>query len=331
MIQQVHSRPHVYLIQVDLPDNPLRTLNVYILRAGGHSLVIDTGFNRPECRAALLAGLEELKLDWDRTALFLTHLHSDHIGLVHLFLKRGCPIYMSRIDHAIACLPHSARWSGLEYIFHREGFPQALIARQDMENQARVYAPEIPFPVTEVEDRDRLQVGPCELVCIHTPGHTPGHMVLYQPKEQILFSGDHVLFHITPNISKWEGVPDALADYLNSLSMMKKFPVRHIFPAHRTLEGDFYRRLNELACHHANRLKELLCTVEACPGASAYELAGRLTWSARGLGWEYFPPHQKWFAMGETLAHLDYLTARNQIVRTVQSDRISYYIKSCYY
>ena len=37
-----------------------------------------------------------------------------------------------------------------------------------------------------------------------------------------------------------------------------------------------------------------------------------ITWSARGLGWEQFPPHQKWFAMGETLAHTLYLSAFNQ-------------------
>ena len=66
-----------------------------------------------------------------------------------------------------------------------------------------------------------LQLAGLELRCIHTPGHTPGHMVLYLPRQRLLFSGDHILFDITPNIAVWSTVPHSLADYLASLDKLR--------------------------------------------------------------------------------------------------------------
>ena len=100
MIQQVHSHPDIYRIRVDLPDNPLQYLNAYVIKGVSGNLVIDTGFNRPECKRALCQGLQELgiRLQAD-TALFITHLHADHSGLVGLFAQAGCPIYMHPVDY----------------------------------------------------------------------------------------------------------------------------------------------------------------------------------------------------------------------------------------
>lgn len=94
MIEKLHTSPDVYRIRVVLPDNPLQYLNAYVIKGKTENLVIDTGFNRPECQDALCRGLEELGIEFRHTSLFLTHLHADHTGLVGLFAKEGCPIYM---------------------------------------------------------------------------------------------------------------------------------------------------------------------------------------------------------------------------------------------
>ena len=78
MLTKVYNEPRIFQIDVPLPDNPLRNLNCYVVQDRGENLIIDTGFNRPECREALLAGLAELDANWEKTNLFLTHLHSDH-------------------------------------------------------------------------------------------------------------------------------------------------------------------------------------------------------------------------------------------------------------
>lgn len=70
MIEKLHASPDVYRIRVVLPDNPLQYLNAYVIKGKSENLVIDTGFNRPECREALCRGLEELGIDLRHTSLF---------------------------------------------------------------------------------------------------------------------------------------------------------------------------------------------------------------------------------------------------------------------
>ena len=68
----------IYRIGIPLPGNPLKELNSYFIRGEESDLLIDTGFRKEECRAALKAGLEELGADIERLDVLLTHLHSDH-------------------------------------------------------------------------------------------------------------------------------------------------------------------------------------------------------------------------------------------------------------
>jgi glyoxylase-like metal-dependent hydrolase (beta-lactamase superfamily II) len=68
---------NIYRIFVPLPKNPLKNLNAYLIK-GEKNLLIDTGFNMPECRRALMEGLSELDAEPGKTDIFLTHLHSDH-------------------------------------------------------------------------------------------------------------------------------------------------------------------------------------------------------------------------------------------------------------
>lgn len=316
MVTKVWDDPAVFDIQVDLPDNPLRSLNVYVITTPRQNLLIDTGFNRGECRAALWAGIRELELDLKKTSVFLTHLHSDHTGLAGDFAQRGCPIYMGRIDYEyLSRSIKSGNMAFIEGLFRSEGFPDDVLARQDGENQARRYRVREIFPARLVDDGSVIMLDGLEIRCVHTPGHTPGHMALYLPQRQLLFAGDHILFDITPNISVWKGAPHSLEDYLASLDKIRTLAVRAAFPAHRHGESDVYRRIDALQAHHRDRLAEISRAVEAHPGSTAYQIAGLITWSARGLGWDQFPPHQKWFAMGETLAHLQYLTDHGRILR----------------
>ena len=51
---------NIYKKEIPLPENPLRYINVYIIK-GEKTLVVDTGFNRPECEEALMEALAELE------------------------------------------------------------------------------------------------------------------------------------------------------------------------------------------------------------------------------------------------------------------------------
>lgn len=326
MVTKVWDNPTVFSIEVDLPQNPLRLLNVYVIVTPEQNLLVDTGFNRIECREALWDGIRELDLDLEKTSVFLTHLHSNHTGLAEDFVLQGCPIYMGRIDYAyLKEMKTGNHLSDVEGLFRQEGFPEEMLARQSLENQGRRYSVSELFPALLVDDGSIIRLGDLEVRCIHTPGHTPGHMVLYLPQKQLLLSGDHILFDITPNIAVWNGVPRSLEDYLESLDKIRGLKIQATFPAHRHGESDVYRRIDALQKHHQERLEEIGQVVETHPGCSAYQIAGMITWSARNLVWEQFPPHQKWFAMGETLAHLQYLCNHGQILRSKESKQVYYY------
>ncbi len=89
--------------------------------------------------------------------------------------------------------------------------------------------------------------------------------------------------------------------------------MRRAFSAHRQVEGDLARRIDELRLHHAHRLDEAAEAVSFFGEAAVCQVASRMTWSIRAKDWNDFPVSQKWFAVGETHAHLEYLRLRGRI------------------
>lgn len=71
-------------------------------------------------------------------------------------------------------------------------------------------------------DGDRFSYGGYTFQAILTPGHTPGHMVLWEEAHGILLLGDHVLFDITPNITVWPSYANPLGGYLDSLALVRR-------------------------------------------------------------------------------------------------------------
>lgn len=75
-------------------------------------------------------------------------------------------------------------------------------------------------------------------------------------------------------------------------------------PGHRR-PGALAPRVDALLEHHAHRLDELTAILRARPGSTAYEAAAHMTWNIRSRSWDDFPLAQKWFAVGECIAHLE--------------------------
>ena len=315
---------NIYSFPIPLPDNPLRWLNCYVVkgREGERSLLIDTGFNRSECFEALMQGMEELGLKPEDTDIFLTHLHSDHTGNAPKLHEMGSRIIISTIDKARL---HKARWSGRMQLFQREGMPATLVDEVHRSNPGMLYAPDL-FDAIEVSNGDMLSYGGYDFRCLHTPGHTPGHMCLFDKKARLLFSGDHVLFDISPNICVWEGFTDAVGTYMESLKMVMELDVDICLPAHRNRgEVTMAERAQKLIEHHIRRLNETERLIGENPGINAYDLAGLMSWRIRARSWDEFPPAQKNFALLETLAHIDYLLIRGKFQRKMLENSVNGY------
>ena len=304
------------LWRLDIPmvGNPLKNLNSYLL-VGERSLLIDTGFRQQPCREAMERQLAETQVDRDRLDIFCTHLHSDHTGLAPELVRPGCRIFIGQIDGpGLRRAAARDTWAELNRAYILDGFTQEQMDLLWGTNPAKTAAP--PWReglYTELPDGAELRYGGHTLRCVLTPGHTPGHLCLYDPEARRLFCGDHVLFHITPNICRWQGVRDSLGDYLASLDRTAELDVAELYPAHRAETGDLRQRTAELKAHHARRLEDALRTVTETPGLTAYEIAGRMAWSIRCRNWAEFPLTQKYFAVGEALAHLDHLEVQGAV------------------
>lgn len=120
------------------------------------------------------------------------------------------------------------------------------------------------------------------------------------------------MFDITPNITGWRELDDALGSYLSSLRAIDKYDVRLALPGHRET-GDFHQRIANLLGHHEARLEESLKVCRENPGATSYELAGKMNWKIRCNSWEDFPLGQKWFAVGEAYSHLRHLETLGKV------------------
>lgn len=318
--------PNLYRLPVPLPGNPLKELNAYLIRGRDRCLLVDTGFRQEACRQALFAQLKELGLGPGDVDVLLTHLHSDHSGLAPEAAGERGTIYISEVDRpALDCTgeQRAHRWDGLTARFADEGFPPDLLADMEHTNPARSMAPPESGRYESLTDGQVLEAGGFALRCLLMPGHTPGQMCFWLEKEGLMFLGDHVLFDITPNITAWPALPDALGAYLESLDRIRAYAPVRALPGHRG-PGDLAARVDQLKEHQRLRLEEALKAVREHPGAGAYELAGYMTWKIRARNWEEFPVAQKWFAVGECMSHLDRLVAQGCVACRTEGGRNRY-------
>ena len=317
---------NLYTIPVPLPGNPLKNLNVYLL-AGERNLLIDTGFHLDACREALLAGLRELRVDMDRTDIFLTHLHSDHTGLAPDIAGPNTRIFIGEKD--LSHMPGSHgdfSWADSDRRFAAEGFPWPLLRELVERNPAQGLSPVPHDDYIPVSDGQIFSYGGHRFQAIWTPGHTPGHMILWEEETGICILGDHVLFDITPNVTRWHGVTDSLGDYLHALEQVRTLPVTLPLPAHRAVHTAFQDRCDALIAHHSRRCREVLRILRDGGSMTAWDIAAGMTWRIRARNWSEFPTPQKWFAVGEAMAHLDHLIALGLVARQPSKPFVTYHL-----
>lgn len=317
----------IYRIKIDLPKTPLKSLNVYLIR-GERNLLFDTGFNVESCYRELADELDELGVDLGKTDIFVSHLHSDHSGLAYRLQREGTRVYISETDFAFMDVDRMVEgWKEFDRVFLCNGFPEDELALLPTENVARSFSAPRNCGFTFVNDGDTLEYGGRRLTVAGSPGHTPGHLCLYDEADSLCFLADHVLFDITPNIAVWPGTKDSLADYFDSLKKFKTFNIKTPLPGHREVSGTVNERADAIIAHHGVRLEEALSVVAAADGLTAYEIAPKMSWRIRAKSWDEFPTGQKWFATSETLAHLEYLENRGEIERYEEDGKYKYMLR----
>jgi glyoxylase-like metal-dependent hydrolase (beta-lactamase superfamily II) len=322
MIEEI--LPGLWRIEVPLPDNPLKSINSYLIKGEGRFLIIDTGMNVKESIAALSAGLKKLEVDLEKVDFFITHLHHDHMGLLSTLATEKSKVYFNQPETPIVKeLANNSRWDKLVAIYASNGLPTADFSGPSTGGISHLYGPKLAADITILRDGEILETGGYKFRCILTPGHSPGHMCLYEEEKKILFSGDHILFDITPHISFWPDLDNSLKHYLDSLDKIYPLDVKLVLPGHRNRQNNHRARIKALKHHHQNRLGEITKALEDGE-SNAYQVASHITWEINVKSWEHFPVAQKYFATGEAISHLEYLAAENKIMKRVVGGKTLY-------
>lgn len=295
------------IISLSIPNPFFEGRNsVYVIDADPITL-IDTGVATDKAFGALCAGLDEHGLSVGQIQrVVLTHKHIDHIGNAwRIQQANGAEICM-HVEEAGSLAkvdPDNHRFS--QMVTERLAVWRTPSGALPDTSASRMPSWQLqPATARALQDGDIIPFAEGGLRVIHTPGHTMGSVCLQWGR--ILFTGDHVLQAMSPNIGagdmRRQGM---LARYLESLRRVQDECGDCVaYPGHGSSFERMADRCAELSRHHEQRLEKILGLLQAGP-QTVYEVACQL----------FGPMDDFHLVLGcaEANSHLELLQQRNAI------------------
>ncbi|MCC6196893.1 MAG: MBL fold metallo-hydrolase [Burkholderiales bacterium] len=309
--------PGIRWLRMPLPF-ALDHINLWLLDEGDGFTLIDTGFGDTATRAlwqrhfdATLSGKPILRI-------VATHCHPDHLGNAAWLAQRfGCAVTMTHGEfvsaHAIIDerAAHGSR-DTLE-LFRLHGMAdEDIAALAALGNRYKRGVPEAPRSYDRILDGDLVAAGGQRWRVMAGYGHSSEHASLYAKEVAVLISGDMLLPKISTNVAVWPADPegDPLGRFLRSLASFEALPdTTLVLPSHGMPFRGIATRVAQLRAHHEARLAELF---DAVSGSTAPMSAAQLV---PVLFRRDLDVHQRFFAMGEAIAHLNHLWRGGRIRR----------------
>jgi glyoxylase-like metal-dependent hydrolase (beta-lactamase superfamily II) len=170
-------------------------------------------------------------------------------------------------------------------------------------------------PSVQLDGAELLEMGRRQLRVEWTPGHSPGHICLYDRQDRLLFAGDHMLPDLSPNIGLHpQSTPDPLHEYLDGLERMAALEPGLILPGHGRPFNGAPARVRVLVAHHRRRLEQIV-EIVGTGKVTGWEVALEL-WGPRDNLYE------KRLALQEALAHLQALAVDDRVRKSVTPDSV---------
>jgi len=305
----------IYMITLPMPFR-LKHVNIFAFLEKDGFTLIDTGPNLSGVLPALEASLGEIdRRVEDCRRILITHFHMDHCGLAGLIADRsGASIWLSEIEEQTirTFAREEERASRLRRFGLEHGLDQGTLDTVIQVFSAFRTATS-PFTATGLlADGDRLNVGGRVVEVVATPGHSRGHISFHLPKGRFLIAGDHILPHITPNLSPDLMAPDfhPLESFLASLARVEELPVAMVCPAHGRPFSDLKGRVAGMREHHRERSQLALQAVTA--GERTSDDVSRFIFG------DDLPPFDRLLALNETYVHLIELERSSSIRRKMR-------------
>ncbi|AQU83702.1 MULTISPECIES: MBL fold metallo-hydrolase [unclassified Halomonas] len=213
---------------------PFYRCNIWHVQGSKRGMVVDFGLGAVPLRQ-YVALLSERNL-----LAVASHTHFDHIGAAHEF--DCCHVHAAEAEILIS--PDNARTLADQFL--GDDMFEALPSKPYSHKRYHITAPQMVRPL---EDGEILDLGNRQWEVIHTPGHSPGGIALWEAATQTLISGD--LIYDGPLIEDlWHS---NLVDYAASMRRLRELPVRTVHGGHfpsfsgqhlKQLIDDWFRQHN---------------------------------------------------------------------------------------
>ena len=304
------------VLHVELPTPfPVGPVNCYLLLEEPVT-VVDPGMLWDDSTAKLEAALTAVgRRMADIDQVLITHGHPDHFGAAGWLADEADAVVLCGRAEQPKLTGYLDR-RGMLDIVRRLGIPDKL---QDMFRSFYEGVQELTHPIAEhrfrlLDDGDRLLAGGRDWHVHVTPGHSVGHVSLFDPVTRLLLSGDHLLACITPNpvlepdLDSPDGRRRSLVEYLASLDRFVRLDPLLVLPGHGPRFFDVPTLTESMRRHHDARAEEILELVRRGGETTPYQLSTEL-----------FPHIQEFAVMlgvSEVVGHLDLLEDDGRLVRT---------------
>jgi len=234
----IEVTPGIYRMPLPLPVPTLSHVNTYLVKGDEGCLLIDTGWNTDESFDSLKEQLAELGIEGrEISQIVVTHAHPDHYGLAGKIKSLfGASLLFHHLEKDFI----ETRYVNMEELIQelgqwlqRNGVPPAKLAELQEASLPMLKFVAPAMPDVTLYGGETIITGEFSFKVMPTPGHTAGHICLYEPDKKVLLSGDHILPTITPHVGLHpQSSPNPLGDYLDSLERLKNLEVNFVLPGH---------------------------------------------------------------------------------------------------
>jgi glyoxylase-like metal-dependent hydrolase (beta-lactamase superfamily II) len=326
MIEEIGE--DIYRIELFLPRNYPKSVNAYVVRDAERSLVVDAGLQVDKCMEVMQTAMKKLGVNVAKADLFLTHCHGDHIGFAARLIQAWSTVYMSRLeaDHARE-IQSGGRAREFRALYQMSGIPEgdveeilSHLIRDDFKSGGAL-------AFRFVEEGDIFKREKYEFTCLETPGHSKGHMCLYEPDKKLFISGDHLLEGAGPVIPGRSNNDNPLKDYLSSLAALDGLDIELVLPGHGRPFRNGEQRVRETIEHHHQESMNILSILRE-GRKTAYELSSHIMRMRNKGSTKRLSVLQIFvFVMG-TLGRLKYLEEEGKIKKVVENKVAIYSLES---
>jgi glyoxylase-like metal-dependent hydrolase (beta-lactamase superfamily II) len=314
--------PGILWLRMPLPF-ALDHINLWLIEEDGGYVLVDCGYGDAATRAQWQRHFGTTLAQRPIRSIVVTHCHPDHLGNAAWLAERyACTVTMTQGEylaaHALIAEIGGYGPADVQQLFARHGMAAEHIAALAAKgNRYRRGVPEAPHAFARMVGGDDVALGGRAWRVIAGYGHSAEHAALACEASRVLIAGDMLLPKISTNVAVWPGEPDAdpVQRFLGSLTAFETLPPDTlVLPSHGPPFRGIAGRVAQLRSHHAQRLAELHDGLaKAAAPQSAHDVIPLLFRRELDV-------HQRFFAMGEAIAHLNHLWCEGRAARVIGDD-----------